>query len=608
MSRIDSHVAAAQRKIMLGSFIDWLAVAGFVLAVLSLLTILLQRALHFGLPRQTLWIGLALVVVTALVLTILQRPSRESAAVAIDEKLSLKEKFSTALVVRGATDPFSQAVVRDAENTAQRVTLAGQFPVSFPRVGFATVGMAILALLAFQFMPTLDLLGREQKAQAKLTEERKIADTKERVRETLTKLESMPRAISDNESIRIAKAELSEILKHPMPDPGAASRRQMDALQKAEDALKQKADENKNFAQAKANTKMFKSMNLPIDAKGPVADAQRELVKGDYEEAIKDLKNAVDKFDKMSPKEKEEAAKQMAQLSQQLAAMAQDPRAAEKMADQLKQMGANQQQLQQAKDLIQRAAQGDKQAQQQLNQIQQQIAKQMNQGQGANQQQMQALQKAMQQAQQQANAQAQAGQMGQAAQQMAQAMQQAGQQGAQGQQGQQMAQGQQQMADMLQQMQGIQQDAQQMAAAQKELEDAMAQAGQQGQGGDGDGPLGPGETGEWKPGDPANKRGRGMGGPGQGMGGQGQKQAAAYSAKQEISKSFYDEKGKHLASIYVKDHSIRGEAKLQLGKIVQAGQADEGDDVDDSRSDRRTQEVQRRYFKVMEDEVRKTPG
>jgi uncharacterized phage infection (PIP) family protein YhgE len=227
------------------------------------------------------------------------------------------------------------------------------------------------------------------------------------------------------------------------------------------------------------------------------------------------------------------------------------------------------------------------------------MAQTMNSGKGANQQQMQRMQQAMQQAQQAANAQCQAGRMSQAAQQMAQAMQQAAQ-GAGGQAGQQMAQGQQQLSDMLSQLQAIQQDAQQMQAAQKALEDALAQAGGQCEGDK----TGPGATGQWQAGDP-NKRGRGQGGPGIGEGGAGQKDPAPFGTKAEHSKSNYDERGKHLASVFVKDQSVKGEAKLQLEKALQAGAADEGDDVDDSRADRRTQEVQKRYFKVMDDELKK---
>jgi len=153
-------------------------------------------------------------------------------------------------------------------------------------------------------------------------------------------------------------------------------------------------------------------------------------------------------------------------------------------------------------------------------------------------------------------------------------------------------------------MQAAAQDAKQLQQMQQAMQQAMAGAAGQCDGqGQGDKPGQPGK-GEWKAGDPNNRRGAVMGGPGQGWGGQGDKTGAPYQTKEELSKSYYDEKGKHLASIYVKDRSIKGESKLKLQEVIKAGEADEGDDVDDSRADRRTQEVQRRYFKVMEDALK----
>ncbi len=208
MSRLDSHVAAVQRKLTLGIFLEWLATSGFVLAVLALLTILLQRALKVGVPVQTLWAGIGLGVVAALALTIVNRPSREYAAVAIDEKLALKEKFSTALHVRQMADPFAQAVVRDAERTAETVHLGGQFPLSMPRAGYGAVFVAVMAVLAFMFVPQMDLLGKEAREQTKLEEERKIAESKQLLKDAIVKIESMPAAIRSDETFRLAQAVL----------------------------------------------------------------------------------------------------------------------------------------------------------------------------------------------------------------------------------------------------------------------------------------------------------------------------------------------------------------------------------------------------------------
>jgi len=607
MSRIDSHISSVQFRLTLSILIEWLALAATVLAGGTLLLIIIERLFHFGIPPLTFWVGLGLVGTIAIVLTFMRSPTRQAAAVALDERLELKEKFSTALSVRTMDDPFAQAVVRDAEDTAQRVRLDGHFGVTFPTAGYFAIAAVVITILVAVLMPNFDILGRQEKQRAKQEEQRKIAENQNMVKEAIAKINAIPPSMANDKQVQLAHANLQDLLKSPSSDRAATARKIMDAMEKADQGLKEKAKENKNYAQAQANQKMFKSMNVPIDQKGPVADAHRELVKGDYEEAVKKLDEAVKELEKMSPKEKEEAAKQMQNLAEQLQQMANDPRQMEKLAEQMKQAGANQQQIKQLQQAMQQAAQNpqDKQAQQQMQQLQQQLAQQMQQA-GMNQQQIQQMQQAMQQAQQAANAQAQANGMAQAAQAMAQAMQQAAQQqnGGQQQNGQQMAQAQQQLAQQLQQMQAAAQDAKQLQQMQQAMQQAMAGAAGQCDGqGQGDKPGQPGK-GEWKAGDPNNRRGAGMGGPGQGWGGQGDKAGAPYQTKEELSKSYYDEKGKHLASIYVKDRSIKGESKLKLQEVIKAGEADEGDDVDDSRADRRTQEVQRRYFKVMEDALK----
>ena len=123
MSRIDSHISSVQFRLTLSILIEWLALAATVLAGGTLLLIIIERLFHFGIPPLTFWVGLGLVGTIAIVLTFMRSPTRQAAAVALDERLELKEKFSTALSVRTMDDPFAQAVVRDAEDTAQRVRL-----------------------------------------------------------------------------------------------------------------------------------------------------------------------------------------------------------------------------------------------------------------------------------------------------------------------------------------------------------------------------------------------------------------------------------------------------------------------------------------------------
>lgn len=615
MSRIDAHVGAVQRKLALGIFIDWLMKVLAILAALAVVTIILQRLIHFGLRPMALLIGLGIGLVAAIVLTIINRPSRAVAAVALDEKLGLKEKFSTALTLRKtkSSDPFVDAVLRDAEHTANNVSVGNAFPLQFPNAGLWAIGLTVAAVLSWM-LPEMDLFGRKDQAIKAALAQQEAAQARQLVKDAILKLEIMPHAVQSTEEVKIARAHLEELVKHPPQTREAAARRIAEQLEQADKGLQKAAQASKEFATAKAMEKMFKSDNQPIEGTGPVADAHRKLVKGDFEEAMKDIEKSVSDWDKKSAKEKEEMAEQMNKMAAQLNQLAQDPRAQEKLQQQMQQLGMNQQQIQQMQQQLQQAA-GNPQMQQQLQQQMQQAM------QGMNAQQQQAFQNAVQQAQQAQNAQQQAQAMQQAAQQLAQAMQQQAQQQQQQQQGQQpnpqqaqqaqqqMQQAAQQMQQQLQGMQQMQQQAQQMANAQRQMQQAQQQnAGQMNGNNPGGGqpqagniPGGQGQQGQQGNDGQFQPQDGMRAGGGIGAGDRSGKELAAHGFKAEQSKSHYDEKGKHLASIYVKDKSVKGEAKMQLKEAIAAGQADAGDDIDDTRVDRRAQEAVRRYFQVVEE-------
>src|SRR5689334_12519806 len=116
MSRLDSHVAAVQNKLALGTFLAALGwcVAGFAAAVW--IAIVINRVLGVSLPRVPIWFwsGAGAAAVAALVWAIVRRPSASDAAIKIDERLNTKDKFATALHVRRLSDPFAHAALLDA--------------------------------------------------------------------------------------------------------------------------------------------------------------------------------------------------------------------------------------------------------------------------------------------------------------------------------------------------------------------------------------------------------------------------------------------------------------------------------------------------------------
>src|SRR5687768_7355581 len=112
MSRLDRHVNLVQGKLTLSLLLSALAWSLLGFGTLVLLTVLFGKlfAIYPPKPMAFFWSGLALAVAGAVAFALSRKPSPQQAAVAIDERLGLKEKFSTALYMRPtSSDPFAAA-------------------------------------------------------------------------------------------------------------------------------------------------------------------------------------------------------------------------------------------------------------------------------------------------------------------------------------------------------------------------------------------------------------------------------------------------------------------------------------------------------------------
>ena len=643
---IRRHVAAVRRKLVLQRFVRRAVVALLVVGGVAWAGTLAIELFDLRLPGGPWpWLGggVGLALLIALGLALRNGPTAHDAAVAIDERLDLKTKFSTALAFAGSDDPFARLAVDDAAKSAARVDLRRKFPLAVPR---SAAGIALWAAAIAVTVWLVDPLDFTQEAAA--DEQKQVdreaqakAEAKAIIEQQEQAMAVVPPEVADREEFRVARNRLNQARMTLDNDPARARQTAKEAQDKLADALKNQIERGETFAKAKEQAKAFRNVETPApEESGAVAEAHRALADAKFDEAVKSLEEAVDNFEQMTQEEKEQAAEQMQDLAAAMQNMASDPAAQQQAQQQLQQMGLTPQQAQQTQQLMQQAAQGSQQAQQQLQNQAQQAMQQMNNGQGPSQQQQQQFQQMMQGLQQQAGAQAQAQQMSQMAQQLAQSMQQQAQQGQGGQQSQQgnqapqpgqgqqgMQQSAQQMNQALSQMQAVQQAASQMQQAQ-----GMNQGqGQQGQGqgqqsGNQPGQSGnPGQTpGGQQPGQGGqngqgtggqqmsspntgqygmqnpSEPGMGAGGGGQGMGGQGLPYAPApFGVKQEQSFSHDDDEGRTIASTLIKGETLRGESTAAVREIVESEVKDVTDEVDTQRVSRRAEKAVRDYFQTM---------
>ena len=646
MTRLDRHVRFVQGKLTLMTLLRALAWSLLVYAALVWVVILLGKFFQVYLPRPGVWFfsGLGVAALAALVYALVRKPTVQQAAVAIDDRLGLKEKFSTAIYVRPSRDPFAQAAVRDAERTADNVSLHNRFPVRVPVTFAGTAAVAVVAFLTLWLVPTVDLFGREEAQQKQQQAKRDQETLNKTIKDAIVRIDAaMPKAAENKEQLQLARQELVKLANmKDVKDPAGARRTAQRAVDDVK-AIEKKIKEIQEQAQTQQRMREFEKLaEQPIDESTPVGKAQSELAKGNISAAIDNLEKAVSNFDQMAKEDQQKSAEQMQKMAAQLQQMANDKNVQQKMQQQLQQMGASQQMAQQMTQTMQKAANGDKQAQQQLQQMTNQLMQQMaNQGQGLTQQQIAQVRQAVQQMQGQANNQAQAQQLAQAAQQMAQAMQQAAQpgqqpQGQQGQRGQgqqqqtaqgqqqgqgqqqnnqqnggqpggnaqqQMAQAQQQMQQQLQQMQAMAQDAQAMAARQQ----GNAPDGGDGQGGEGEQGQGEanGDGGEFAQGNPEENFGDGgQGGAAMATGPRPKGMSAPFGVKQEITRYQTDNKGKILASSFVKADAIRGDSKVGLSEAVAAAENDVTDEIEEERVSKQARQAVKEYFETIKEDAK----
>ena len=290
MSRLDRHVAAVQNKMALDRFIGALAWASVVYAALVWVGVLIYKIVQVAPPHPKWWIwgGAGACAVFALVWAIVRRPTRHEAAVAIDDRLALKEKFSTALFARPiSSDPFAQAAVRDAERTAENVSIHKRFPLEFPQQSLGTAGIALLVVLTMAFLPKMDLFGREEKRQALAAQAKRVDEARKAVEKALqVVVQTEAKGVADEETIKQAKKDLEIQLHSGFKDPEQAKRSALKALSDVDNNLKQQIAQNQKIADVQSEQKAFKSLTPPADEKGPVADAQRKIAKGDFSDAV----------------------------------------------------------------------------------------------------------------------------------------------------------------------------------------------------------------------------------------------------------------------------------------------------------------------------------
>lgn len=386
MNDIRSLLTRAARRLEMTRFVASLHIVAIAAAAIALMLALIDRA-----PADSMiawrWVapGLAVIaILTALLLWRRRRLTETQVALAVDERLDLRERISTAMHVHDRQDAFAQAAVADAIDKVRdprtRELVDRRFRVSAPSLWWITP-LILVVTGGVLLMPQANLFAAEVVAtDGDLTDATKRANQQ---------IEALKKTIDQQDILKSElEADVDDLLASPSSPDNLRRPEQVkrDALKKVTQ-LSKKLDDIINGEKgktAKALKEMLSKVSTPES--GPAKELAEALANGNFDEAKKALDKLAEEMQngQMNEAQKQQLAEQMQQIGDQLNQLAQQQqqlKAALQQAGLPPQLANNPQALQQALQNAQNLNEQQKQQIQQMMQAQQ-AAQQMCQGLG----------------------------------------------------------------------------------------------------------------------------------------------------------------------------------------------------------------------------------
>ncbi len=341
MTKLERTVAAARRRLTLNQWLTHVTAALLIAAGAFAVCVMVVRFYDVSAPLGVLGAAAGLAgVIVATIWTFATRVDEPSAAAALDEAAGLRERLSSGLYCQEGSDPFEQAVTRDAESAAGSLTPTKHLPLRWPP---RLAGMAVaLAVCAATFLiPTGLLLGDKNVSDDDIVEaERTAAVIKKQT-------ESIQRYAKTNAELQKLAEDLDKLGDAPegrLKTPADLRQRALKHLDKMEDVLKQQRGDDK-FERAREFKKMLRSLKPPKTPDSEISKLAKSLRDGDFKAAqsqIQKLQEKLKELDKTQDADKALALqKQLDALAKNLEALADN----KKLKEQLQQAGIKKEDL-----------------------------------------------------------------------------------------------------------------------------------------------------------------------------------------------------------------------------------------------------------------------
>lgn len=359
MQAVHRVVRKASLRLFVRLFMQRLAVTTFV-AVLGVLAAKIGFWMAgIGLDvMATVAIATGVAVASAALWALITRPRGVAVARAVDEAAGLRESLSTAWIYESQTDPWSAAVRTDADRRATGVDVRTALPFTLSKLWKAPPIAAIAVAIIWFVLPATspDIFGwlEKEEAQAKADQEMEEAQVAIKVAEEI----AQKVAEKTGQPLDQFKPEQNPELQTPQALRMAA----LDKLTQAEQALKDEVEKGDAAMKLEAMRRELSRMKQP--GPGPAENMARELAKGDFKAAQKELDDLAKQIDsgeldeatrqqlaeqlKNMQAQLEQIAKDKSSLEQALQQAGMDKQQAQQLAQQMAQNANNPQQMQQA--------------------------------------------------------------------------------------------------------------------------------------------------------------------------------------------------------------------------------------------------------------------
>jgi hypothetical protein len=556
----DKKLRQAAFRFHANLLLERLGILLLLAGVLATAATLCHRLLAYPtLNYSMLAIAAAFVAALTLAWWLVRRPSRMQLAIILDERLATKERFSTALALASADDPFAQAANEEAHARAAGLDPRRHFPIRPSRRWAYAVAAWAVAAAVLAFVPDIDALGLLAQRKNERQKSQDLAKVAAEIRDQVSKVESTVKQLGDPQLTK----DLEGLKDMQNLDAQDAKRQAIQKLGDLNDRVKE-LQKKKDLDQAQALKEMLQQVKTPYSNEDAKKISQA-VAKGDYNKAAELLKEAQKKIDdgKMSDKEKKDLAEQLKQFGEQLDKLAREDR---QLQDELEKVGLD-------KGLADKS----------LDDLKKELKKQ-----GLSDEQIQKIMDKASQCKSACNS----------ASKLADALKKCGSLPGGIVSGELS-----EVAGQLSELEGKEQMLRLAEASQEDIKDAIVSLGQDGdpsglglilpgQSGQGDGEGG---MGAWQPG-PADGRGSGTGGPGQGNGHRDISPDAKTNTTKTRVENPAGSQGPIIASRYIKGAQIKGEAAKKLSDVVQAAKDSAAQAITDNQIPKKYEGPIKKYY------------